>query len=113
MTDQPLSPAAQAVLRADAGARCVSEWDSVNDPPCHPSDSNWNGCFDCVNRSAVAAALRAAANQVVPDKCPPIEDFNEFDQGYAVAHLTHRQALLAIAAELDGIKPTSEENLDG
>jgi hypothetical protein len=49
----------------------------------------------------VAAALRAAANQVVPDKCPPIEDFNEFDQGYAVAHLTHRQALLAIADELD------------
>jgi hypothetical protein len=48
-----------------------------------------------------AAVLRAAADQVVPDKCPPIEDFNEFDQGYAVAHLTHRQALLAIAAELD------------
>jgi len=64
---QPLSPAAQAVLRADAGARCVSEWDSVNDPPCHPSDSNWNGCFDCVNRSAVAAALRAAADQIEPD----------------------------------------------
>ena len=51
--------------------------------------------------SALAAALRAAADQVVPDKCPPIEDFNEFDQGYAVAHLTHRQALLAIAAELE------------
>jgi hypothetical protein len=50
----------------------------------------------------LAAALRAAADQVVPDKCPPIEDFNEFDQGYAVAHLTHRQALLAIAAELEG-----------
>jgi hypothetical protein len=49
----------------------------------------------------LAAALRAAVDQVVPDKCPPIEDFNEFDQGYAVAHLTHRQALLAIAAELD------------
>jgi len=48
-----------------------------------------------------AAALRAAADQVVPDKCPPIEDFNEFDRGYAVAHLTHRQNLLAIAAELE------------
>jgi hypothetical protein len=59
-----LSPAAQAVLRADAGARCVSEWASVNDPPCHPSDNGWNGCFDCVNRSAVAAALRAAADQL-------------------------------------------------
>jgi hypothetical protein len=82
MTD--LSPAAQAVLRADAGARCVSEWDSVNDPPCHPSDSNWNGCFDCVNRSAVAAALRAAADQV--------------DWSWEPA-----EQLLAIAAELEGV----------
>jgi hypothetical protein len=49
----------------------------------------------------LAAALRATADQVVPDKCPPIEDFNEFDQGYAVAHITHRQNLLAIAAELE------------
>jgi hypothetical protein len=88
---QPLSPAAQAVLRADAGARCVSEWDSVNDPPCHPSDSNWNGCFDCVNRSAVAAALRAAADQL------------------AYAHgswagssaIINEDELLAIAAELE------------
>ena len=51
---------------------------------------------------AIAAALRAAADQVVPDKCPPMEDFNEFDQGYAAAHITHRADLLAIAAELEG-----------
>jgi hypothetical protein len=51
---------------------------------------------------ALAAALQAAADQVVPDKCPPIEDFNEFDQGYAVAHITHRQALLDIAIQLEG-----------
>ena len=50
----------------------------------------------------IAAALRAAADQVVPDKCPPIEDFNEFDQGYAVAHITHRQDLLDIAIQLEG-----------
>jgi hypothetical protein len=43
----------------------------------------------------------------VPDKCPPIEDFNEFDQGYAVAHITHRADLLAIAAELDNISQPS------
>ena len=84
MTD--LSPAAQAVKAAAVDAYWLF----------HPGQA--------------AALLRAAADQVVPDKCPPIEDFNEFDQGYAVAHLTHRQALLAIAAELDGIKPTSEEN---
>jgi hypothetical protein len=74
----PLSPAAQAVLDAYINA------------PCGKPHSTW-----------VAAALQAAADQVVPDKCPPIEDFNEFDQGYAVAHLTHRRALLAIAAELE------------
>jgi hypothetical protein len=50
----------------------------------------------------LVAALRATADQVVPDKCPPIEDFNEFDQGYAVAHITHRQALLDIAIQLEG-----------
>ena len=75
---KPLSPAAQAVL----DAFFTGDWE---DEPLHAN---------------IAAALRAAADQVVPDKCPPIEDFNEFDQGYAVAHLTHRQALLAIAAEL-------------
>jgi hypothetical protein len=52
-------------------------------------------------RTMLSAALQAAADQVVPDKCPPIEDFNEFDQGYAVAHITHRADLLAIAAELE------------
>jgi hypothetical protein len=80
MTDQPLSPAAQAVLDATG---------TTGTP------------LELTARGIAAAALRAAADQVVPDKCPPIEDFNEFDQGYAVAHLTHRQALLAIAAELE------------
>jgi hypothetical protein len=56
-----LSPAAQKILRADAAERCLVEWSSVNDPPCHPSDEGWNGCVTCVNRAAVAAALRAAA----------------------------------------------------
>ena len=76
-----LSPAAQAVLDA-----FLANWAD------EPLDQ------DCL---CLAAALRAAADQVVPDKCPPIEDFNEFDQGYAVAHITHRQTLLAIAAELE------------
>lgn len=76
-----LSSAAQAVL--DAFAR------EARPEPHHQSE-------------AIAAALRVAVEQVVPDKCPPIEDFNEFDQGYAVAHITHRQALLAIADELEG-----------
>jgi hypothetical protein len=81
MTD--LSPAAQAVL------------DAFLKTPGEEPMPGWNYGRD------IAAALRAAVDQVVPDKCPPIEDFNEFDQGYAVAHITHRQALLAIAAELE------------
>ena len=72
-----LSPAAAAVL------------DASNLHPCKDS---------CL---ILAAALRAAADQVVPDKCPPIEDFNEFDQGYAVAHIANRYDLLAIASELE------------
>ena len=74
-----LSPAAQAVL--DAAINVAESPDA---------------------EAIAAAALRAAADQVVPDKCPPIEDFNEFDQGYAVAHITHRADLLRIAAELEG-----------
>ena len=58
---------------------------------------------DWATRIRVAAALRAAADQVVPGRCPPIEDFNEFDQGYSIAHITHRADLLAIAAELEGL----------
>jgi hypothetical protein len=96
---KPLSPAAQAVLRADAGARCVSEWASVNDPPCHPSDNGWNGCFDCVNRSAVAAALRAAADEVVP---LGYEDV--WTDGKMLQYEKRdpvREQLLAIATELE------------
>ena len=52
-------------------------------------------------RENVAAALRAAVDLVVPDKCPRIEDFNEFDQGYAVAHIAHRADFLAIITELE------------
>jgi hypothetical protein len=87
MTD--LSPAAQTVI------------DAFLKTPGEEPMPGWNYGRD------IAAALRAAVDQVVPDKCPPIEDFNEFDQGYAVAHITHRQALLAIAAELDNTSPHS------
>ncbi len=101
MTDSTLSPAAQAVLRADAGARCVSEWDSVNDPPCHPSDSDWNGCFDCVNRFAVAAALRAAADQVAPAVYFAYTGNGDWDHGMEAKNDEIREAILAIADELE------------
>jgi hypothetical protein len=60
-----LSPSAKTILAASAKANCLQEWDHVNDPPCHPDDSDWNGCYTCVHRAGIAAALRAAADQVV------------------------------------------------
>lgn len=63
----PLSPAAQAVITAQAKQRCLFEWGNVSDPPCHPSDANWNGCVQCIDRLGTAADLRAAADQVVPE----------------------------------------------
>ena len=90
-----LSPAAQKILRSDAAVRCLAEWSSVNDPPCHPSDEGWNGCGTCVNRAAVAAALEAAADQVVPEHKP----WHRTD-GEPAARRKVRLELLAIAAEL-------------
>jgi hypothetical protein len=63
-----LSPAAQAVLIAEAKSRCLREQRG-----CHPNDSDWNGCWICVHRKGVAAALRAAADQVVPGS-PDMDD---------------------------------------
>lgn len=93
----PLSPAAQAVLTAQAKERCLFEWSSVNDPPCHPNDPGWNGCVQCVDRRGIAAALRVAADQVVPE------------DGCSVYGLTSREAerqavrreFLALATKLE------------
>lgn len=84
MADRILSHAAQAVLDAANGA-------------------NSYGPDDCLNESRwiAAAALRAAADQVVPAEAdlPPIApDLGHFRQHER--RLT-RQRLLAIAAELE------------
>ena len=92
MTDPtPLSPAAQAV------------WNAAN-------NSSAYGPEDCLNeaRQIAAAALRAAADQVVPSGPKPSADSDfhlmnwtkTLDQ-YAQRQQT-RAELLAIAAELDG-----------
>ena len=75
-----LSPAAQAVIDA---------YYSTNDDLAGP---------------ALAAALRAAANQVISSVSPPCEDFNEYDQGFLAAHIKYRDEFLAIADELDNVK---------
>jgi hypothetical protein len=87
-----LSPAAEAVLTAQAKARCLEEWSGVNDPPCHPSDADWNGCVICVNRQSAAAALRAAATQL---HCEPGQSYQT--SGIIISRLQ----LLTIANELD------------
>jgi len=92
-----LSPAAQKILRADAAERCLAEWSSVNDPPCHPSDEGWNGCGTCVNRAAVAAALEAAADQ--PYEVPSWYRGDDC-QTYRDGADAQRNRILSIAAEL-------------
>jgi len=76
-----LSPASQAVLDAYDHAPFVD--------------------YDIDDRVAIAAALRAVADQVVPKEWPTIEDYNEYEQGIAAAHIKYRNQILAIAAELE------------
>ncbi len=102
MTDS-FSPAAQAVLTAQAKERCLFEWSAVNDPPCHPSDPGWNGCVQCVDRRGIAAALQAAADEVVPvEPEPPELPFPSVNDPWPRwnANQNTRQRILAIAAEL-------------
>ena len=81
MTD--LSPAAEAVLDAANGA------------------SSW-GADDCLNESRwiAAAALQAAADQVVPETAPPLIG-TPFVRWDAMDEI--RAQLLAIAAELEAM----------
>jgi hypothetical protein len=82
MTEQPLSPAAQAVWHAYETANC--------DP-----------YFIDPRQAGVAAALQAAADQVVPE-----EPLNGGDQRWMFerdARQASRKKLLAIAAELEAM----------
>jgi len=84
---EPLSPAAQAILDAANGA-------------------NSYGPDDCLNESRwiAAAALRAAADQVVPHMEEPewgACDYINCDIELYTDHQRKRTALLAIAAELE------------
>ena len=73
--NEPLSPVAQAVL--------------------------WAGLGRDSDRLVIAAALRAAANQVVPVSDRPDPNI-EFEYGQWLSQNTTRGYLLAIAAELEG-----------
>ena len=76
MTD--LSPAAQAVLN---GFRAVP---NLMDGP------------------SIAGALRAAADQVAPEVYFSYTDHRDWDQGMEARNDAIREAILAIAAELEG-----------
>jgi hypothetical protein len=87
---KPLSPAAQAVL--DAAEEALSDFENYG--------PNYTA-------AGIAAALQAAADQVVPDVSEP--DWgacNEMrcDIELYADHQRKRSALLAIAAELEGAK---------
>jgi hypothetical protein len=78
MTNDSMSPAAQAVLDASSDA---------------PVGDGWNA-----DRLAIAAALRAAADQVVPSDT--VEPRNYLPMAMECQRI--RSELLAIAAELEG-----------
>jgi hypothetical protein len=57
----------------------------------------------------MAAALRAAADQVVPQTPSPSYP-DDYESGAWEANQWARMALFAIAAELEGTNPTIQEN---
>jgi hypothetical protein len=81
MTDRSLSPAAQAVL------------DAFEDAPYYPEQRDG---------PSIAAALRAAADQVAPEGYSCYNNNREHDFGMATRNDEIREAILAIAAELEG-----------
>jgi hypothetical protein len=83
MTDQPLSPAAQAVRDAAFSAYWSAEQEAPND-----------------EGMIAAAALRAAADQVVPEE--PLYGGDQRWMWERDARQACRKKLLAIAAELEG-----------
>ena len=80
MTDRTLSPAAQAVLDA---------YESV---PYYPNEND---------EGMLAAALRAVADQVAPEVYFSYTDHRDWDQGMEARNDTIREAILAIADELE------------
>lgn len=78
----PLSPAPQAV------------WGAFNDA------YETLGPLEDMGQP-IAAALRAAADQVISSVPPPCADFDEYAKGFLAAHVKYRRDFLAIATELE------------
>jgi hypothetical protein len=71
---------------------------------CGPFDDNWP-------EQCLAAALRAAADQVVPKDADPVWG-TDIDWAKWRALDDVRDELLGIAAELEGTRPTREGDFD-
>jgi len=95
---------AQAVLLSQARLRCLHEWGSVNDPPCHPSDPGWKGCSTCAYKPGLAAAIEELADQVAPEEVTP---WNSIITDSVTAKI--RSEMLAIAARLKEGHPPDPE----
>lgn len=85
MTDQPITPAAQAVLDATG---------TTGTP------------LELAARGVAAAALRAAADQV-KHEFPLGPEYTEWDSGHDAGIRRALNKFLAIAAELDNSAPQS------
>jgi hypothetical protein len=65
------------------------------------------GDFEAANTDAMAAALRAVADQVVPKRRKPMYA-DSWEEATWTAQQDTREELLAIAAELDNTSPPSK-----
>ena len=86
------------VIKAATQARCLNYWLTVNYPPCHPSDPDWNGCHLCVKHAGDATAIRAAVDLVLP------EEPNTYTDS-AFRRMITRAQFLAIA---DAMEPPTD-----
>lgn len=82
-----LSPQAQAVRDAASSAYWSAEQEAPNDA-----------------EVIAAAALRAAADQVAPEVYFSYTDHRDWDQGMEARNDAIREAILAIADELEGVQ---------
>jgi hypothetical protein len=80
-----LSPVAKSILKAAYKATRIPDWQNK------------------FYSSYAAAVLRTAVEEVMLKEWPTIEDYNEYDQGYASAHIEYRNKFLDIANELESL----------
>ena len=99
-TKMVLSPAAQAALNRTA----ETIWQAYD-------AAAGDGVRAGAERQGLAAALRAAADQVISPVPPPAKHFDVYAQGFRAAHVKYRAQLLAIVAELKNTPITPPEEI--